>query len=187
MGESWRLRGGKSSVARTAPPKDPGSGAAAHGLVFGSLVRIVDEHRRFMETAGGLFVPGQHLWPIARRFCDPVAVAQMFLGAPYLWGGNTPHGIDCSGLVQAALLAAGVECPGDSDMQQGLGQPCAVGSALARGDLLFWKGHVALAVDGDTLIHANAHSMSVALEPAGAAIRRIEAQGDGPVTHHRRL
>lgn len=159
----------------------------AHGLVFGSQVRVIDERARFFETAEGHFIPKPHLWPLRKRFSDPVTAAQLFFRAPYLWGGNTPRGIDCSGLVQVALLAAGIACPGDSDMQEGLGAECPDGSALQRGDLLFWKGHVALAVDGETLIHANAHAMAVAYEPARAAIARIEAQGDGPVTHHRRI
>jgi cell wall-associated NlpC family hydrolase len=94
-----------------------------------------------------------------------------------LWGGKTSLGIDCSGLVQVALQAAGIPCPRDSDMQElALGKLSSLGE-LRRGDLVFWKGHVAIARDGETLLHANAHAMAVAIEPAAAAIARIKAAG----------
>ena len=173
-----------ASHAYTAPDM---KAADRHELVFGSRLKIVGAQGRFMETAEGLFVPQQHLWPVERVFADAPEAASLFLGVPYLWGGNTTRGIDCSGLVQAALNAAGHDCPGDSDLQEALGAEQPAGTALERGDLLFWKGHVAIAVDAGTLIHANAHDMAVAYEAAEAAMSRIEAQGDGPVTSHRRL
>lgn len=157
-------------------------------ISFGARFRIVSETDRFMETAGGTFLPKPHLRPLERPFRDPVTVAQLFFGTPYLWGGNSGTGIDCSGLVQAALLAAGIACPGDSDLQEAaLGEALEPGVAPERGDLYFWKGHVAMAVDGETLIHANAHHMAVAYEPTAAAIARIAAQGGGAVTSRRRL
>lgn len=157
-------------------------------LSFGARFRIVAKSGRFLETTDERFVPEQHLRPIGQTFREPVTVAQLFFGTPYLWGGNSGTGIDCSGLVQAALLACGIPCPGDSDMQEAaLGVPAAEGEAPRRGDLYFWKGHVAFAVDGETLIHANAHHMAVAYEPIAAAIARIAAQGGGPVTARQRL
>ena len=156
-------------------------------LVFGDAVSCVAHMPRFHETAQGGFIAKPHLWPIAKRFSDPVTVAQLFFGVPYLWGGNSVRGIDCSGLVQEAFVACGIACPGDSDMQEAvLGEALGDNVKMRRGDLLFWKGHVAMAVDGEVLIHANAHHMAVAYEPAEQAIRRIEAQGDGPVTSRRR-
>lgn len=159
----------------------------AKALVFGSMVQCVGETKRFRETGDSLHIPKPHLWPIGKRYTDPVTVAQLHFAAPYLWGGNTIRGIDCSGLVQAALLSCGIDCPGDSDLQQAVGEPLAPEAPPERGDLLFWHGHVALCVDSDTLIHANAHHMAVAYEPIGNAIARIEAQGDGTVTSRRRL
>jgi len=157
-------------------------------LVFGDMVTCVSHQPRFHETAEGGYIPKPHLWPIDKRFTDPVTVAQMHFGAPYLWGGNSIRGIDCSGLVQAAFVACGRDCPGDSDMQQeALGVAFGDNVALQRGDLLFWKGHVGMMVDGETMIHANAFHMAVAYEPVEKAIRRIEAQGDGPVTSRKRV
>jgi hypothetical protein len=157
-------------------------------LPFGAELRVVSATGPFFETAEGLFVPKPHLRPLNAPFADPVTVAQFFFGVPYLWGGNSTAGIDCSGLVQAGCLAAGIACPGDTDQQEdALGDTLLPGTPPARGDLYFWPGHVAWAVDGETLIHANAYTMSVAYEPIGAAIARIEAQGEGPLTRRARL
>ncbi len=156
-------------------------------LSFGSKLRVVSESKNFVEADVG-FVPKAHVQLITSTSSDPVAVAELFLGTPYLWGGNSRFGLDCSGLVQAALLACGVSCPGDSgDQEQALGRNLPDGAHPERGDLMFWKGHVAWVVDEDTLLHANAHHMAVRFEPLKEAISRIEAQGDGPVTAHKRL
>ncbi len=155
-------------------------------LSFGSLVTVHDTEGRFARTDLG-FIPVQHLRSLDDLAADPVDVAQKFLGTPYLWGGNSRWGIDCSGLVQAAYLACGRPCPGDSDQQEAeVGQAYLPNDGYRRGDLLFWKGHVALVVDADRLIHANVHHMAVAFEGIEAAIKRIADQGDGPVTAHRR-
>ena len=156
-------------------------------LSFGSRLAARSETNGFIETDAG-FVPAVHLVGIGTKFDDPVSVAALFLGTPYLWGGNSRAGIDCSGLVQAALLACGIPCPGDSgDQERALGTALPAGTAHRRGDLLFWKGHVAWMADPETLLHANAHHMAVQYEPLDTAIARIEAQGDGPVTAHKRL
>ena len=153
-------------------------------LSFGSLLHVATTEGKFAVTDAG-HVPLCHLAPVTQHETDPVAVAALFLGTPYLWGGNSCWGIDCSGLVQAALTACGIPCPGDSDQQATLGAPAS--GPFQRNDLLFWKGHVAMVSDAQTLIHANAHSMSVAFEGIAAALTRIEAGGDGPMTAHRRL
>lgn len=149
-----------------------------------SIVDVGGQDGRFTQTELG-WVPTVHLAPPPT---DPATVAQMYLGTPYLWGGNSCWGIDCSGLVKAALSVAGEDCPGDSDLQCArLGKTLDPGTPAQRGDLFFWKGHVAMAVDGKTLIHANVHHMAVACEGIEAAITRIAAQGDGDVTRHARL
>lgn len=157
-------------------------------LPFGSRFRVVSASGAFFETEEGYFIPKPHLRPLNAPYRDPVPVAQLFFGVPYLWGGNSALGIDCSGLVQTALMACGRDCPRDSDMQEAaLGHSLPEGTRPERGDLLFWKGHVAIVVDGETMLHANAHHMAVAYEPIAVAIERIRAAGDGAVTAHKRL
>ncbi len=157
-------------------------------LSLGARLTVVAEHARFYETDDGLFIPRPHLSVVGEWAADPASVAESLIGTPYLWGGNSRAGLDCSGLVQAALTAAGVACPGDSDMQEAaLGQSLAQGADWQRGDLFFWKGHVAMAVSRSRLIHANAHKMAVSYEDIDAAIARIVAQGEGQVTSVRRL
>lgn len=155
-------------------------------LPFGARVTVLDERPKFFETTLG-FVPKKHLRSLDRPLTDPTTVAQLHFGVPYLWGGNSTRGIDCSGLVQAALTACDMPCPGDSDMQEtAVGTVLADGADLQRGDLIFWDGHVAMMVDDATLIHANAHHMAVAYEPFVNAEMRISAQGGGPITAKRR-
>jgi cell wall-associated NlpC family hydrolase len=150
-------------------------------LPMGVQLAIVRQDERFAITASGWHVPVAFVAPIKARQPDFVAVAEQFLGAPYLWGAKTSLGLDCSGLVQVSLQAAGVGCPRDSDMQElTLGKLSSLAS-LRRGDLVFWKGHVAIARDPENLIHANVHHMKVAIEPAAEAIARIKATG-GEVT-----
>ncbi|WP_292286459.1 NlpC/P60 family protein [Marivita sp.] len=135
-----------------------------------------------------LYVPAGHLTATTQVEPDPVAVAYRLIGTPYVWGGNTAFGVDCSGLVQLACTACGLSCPGDSDQQMAqLGATLDPGVPPRRGDLLFWKGHVGWVSDPDTCLHANAYHMATALEPLQEAITRIEAQGDGPILRHARL
>jgi cell wall-associated NlpC family hydrolase len=158
-------------------------------LPFGARIVVTRSAPPFAVTKSGGCVPARHLSSLDEYERDPVAVAERFLGTPYLWGGKTALGLDCSGLVQVALRACGINCPRDSDMQErALGAAVADGnlSTLQRGDLLFWKGHVALLRDPSTLIHANAHHMAVAIEPIAEAVRRIQAAGS-EVTSVRRL
>lgn len=156
-------------------------------LSFSSELIIFAKEGKFAELSRGGFVFAGHLVPKKERAKDFVRVAERFIGTPYLWGGKTANGFDCSALVQIALQAAGMPCPRDSDMQEAeLGEPQPELGAVQRGDLIFWKGHVAIATSPDFIIHANAYHMETAVEPLRRAIERIGEQS-GPVTSIRRV
>jgi cell wall-associated NlpC family hydrolase len=157
-------------------------------LPLGARLAIARIEDRMAVTQSGAYVPAAHLAPLGENESDFVTVAERFLGAPYLWGGKTALGLDCSGLVQVALTACGVSCPRDSDMQEvALGAAVSADpSALKRGDLVFWKGHVAIVRGPGSLLHANAHHMAVAIEPIAAAVVRIRNAGS-EITSIRRI
>lgn len=144
-------------------------------LPFGARIAVRTERDGFAITAGGA-VYARHLAPLDAREPDFVEVAARFLGTPYLWGGRSAFGFDCSGLVQTALDACGIAAPRDSDMQEAaLGAPIDPSGPFRRGDLLFWPGHVAMVEAPDLLLHANAFHMMVAREPLEPALARIAA------------
>jgi Bacterial dipeptidyl-peptidase Sh3 domain/NlpC/P60 family len=149
-------------------------------LLMGSLLSATREDGTFAITRDGLYVPLPHVGPVNGREKDFVTVAERFVGTPYLWGGKSSLGIDCSGLVQLSLTAIGIGCPRDSDMQRdSLGRPldATESKKLQHGDLIFWKGHVAIVRDAYSIVHANAHHMATVIENTTDAIVRIKAAG----------
>jgi cell wall-associated NlpC family hydrolase len=157
-------------------------------LSIGSSASVVRSEGDFAVLATGGFVFARHLVPLGESEPDFVAVAECFVGVPYLWGGKTSLGLDCSGLVQVSLAAAGLSAPRDSDMQEaGLGSALPGEADLARGDLVFWKGHVGILVDPVTLLHASGHHMLVVREPLAAARARIASATGADWTGLRRL
>jgi cell wall-associated NlpC family hydrolase len=160
---------------------------------LGAMLAVTGESGDFARVStGGAegFIWRDHLRPLGDWEADPVSVAERLIGAPYLWGGKTSLGLDCSGLVQLAHAQCGRILPRDSDMQEReIGEllPATPDlSGLERGDLVFWKGHVGLMRDAATLLHANGHHMLVVSEPLAEAVARIQAKGGGPVTAVRR-
>ncbi|MBW8285134.1 MAG: C40 family peptidase [Rhizobium sp.] len=147
-------------------------------LSMGSRIAVVGEAEtrgtRYLLLSDGRAVVASHCLPLGAYATDDyVAIAARFLETPYLWGGRSGFGIDCSGLVQLALQMTGRAAPRDSDMQaSGLGAVIAR-EDLRRGDLVFWKGHAGIMTDDKTLLHANGHTMTVALEDFEAAVKRI--------------
>lgn len=154
-------------------------------LPFSALVQVIEVEGKFAKTPQG-YIPLHHLEPIETLATDPVAVAASFIGTPYLWGGNSRGGIDCSGLAQASMLACGTPCPGDSDLQAQTGREVDPRD-LRAGDLVFWKGHVAVVSGPDEIIHATGAFMATVRESLSGAEARILADGNGPITHRRRL
>ena len=149
-------------------------------LPFGSLISMTSDVKKFVMTKYG-YIPKQHLMPIGSFFSDPIQVASLFLGTPYLWGGNSAIGIDCSGLIQTACLACGIACPGDSGPQQKAFSD--VSGPWSKGQLIFWEGHVALTINATELIRANARTMSVTIERIDETIEKTAKVGNGAVTH----
>jgi len=147
---------------------------------------VAEANGRFLRAEGSGWFAADHLSPVGVFAEDMAAIAEQFLGAPYLWGGRESLGLDCSGLVQQALFACGRACPRDSDQQALLGTATRA-DALRRGDLVFWRGHVGMMLDAARLLHANAHHMAVAVEDLAAAMARIEAGGGGRPTAYRRI
>jgi cell wall-associated NlpC family hydrolase len=160
-------------------------------LTLNSTVAVTETQGDYARLATGGWVFAPHLGGLDAFEDDYVSVAERFLHTPYLWGGKTSLGIDCSGLAQTVLAAAGIEAPRDSDMQErALGTPVAVTpglSGLQRGDLVFWKGHVGLMMDATNFIHATGHSMTVMIEPLAVAEERIRRTSYGPISSNKRL
>lgn len=155
---------------------------------YGSRLCIVGEENGFMQTGDGMFLPRQHLSPVGEVASCWVGEAERFLGIPYVWGGNSCFGVDCSGLVQLTLSMAGMQCPRDSGMQVGeLGEELGPEESPRSGDFVFWEGHVGIMHGEEDLVHATAYHMLVAREPLETVIARNLGKGAGPVVCRRRL
>ena len=175
------------AALRTYAFAEPSMKARALGpFSLNALVGIEEAQDDFGRAADGAWFWLGHLSPIGRFERDPASVAERFLGAPYLWGGRTSVGLDCSGLIQQALYACGRACPRDADQQAALGAPVGRDD-LGRGDLVCWPSHIGVMLDGARLLHANGHHMAVAIEPLIDAVARNEASGAGTPTAYRRL
>jgi cell wall-associated NlpC family hydrolase len=161
-------------------------------LSLAAAVTVSGASGDYSRLASGGFVWSGHLSPLGQHERDFVAVAERLVGTPYLWGGKTSLGLDCSGLVQLSLAAAGIAAPRDTDMQEAaLGTAISLLtpdlSGLQRGDLVFWRGHVGIMLDAVRLLHANGHHMAVAIEALAEAEARIRANTFGPITTVKRL
>jgi hypothetical protein len=192
LSDGWNAPDRRVKVNRTfvypgpdlkLPPRD--------ALPLGSAVRVKAMRDLFAQIDDAAFVYADHLAPMDMKEPDFAAVAERFLHVPYLWGGKTSFGIDCSGLVQVSLGAAGIKAPRDTDLQEkALGRPLSFDdslSVLRRGDLVFWRGHVGIMRDETMLLHANAYHMMVASEPLRAARDRILAKTSQGITAIKRL
>jgi cell wall-associated NlpC family hydrolase len=147
-------------------------------LPLNAKLHIAEGGARFSRLAGGGYVCSGHIVPLGSHADDWIGVAEGFLGVPYVWGGKTFAGIDCSGLIQTSLETAGIAAPRDTDlMESALGKPIALDAPLERGDLVFWKGHMGAMLDAVRFIHASGSAMQVVIEDFASARARI--LGDG--------
>lgn len=172
------------TALRTLAYPEPNLRVPAIGtLSFLSRTHPAAERNGFAQLAEGVWVPANHLSPIGTVEPNPIKTARRFLEVPYLWGGRTAQGLDCSALVQLSLAAAGITAPRDSGPQRASVGHRVLGDAPPRaGDLVFWPGHVAIAIEDGQILHANAHHMAVAIEPLTAMVQRV-----GPPVEVRRL
>ena len=175
------------SALRTYAFAEPSIKSRASGpYSLNALVTVEAEDGKLAKVEGAGWMTAAHLSPIGVFEDDWAAVAERFVGTPYLWGGRESLGLDCSGLVQQALFACGRACPRDTDQQQLLGAEIT-DADFDRGDLVFWKGHVALSLGDGRIVHANGHHMATVIEPLTEAIQRIDASGSGQPTGFRRI
>jgi cell wall-associated NlpC family hydrolase len=175
------------SALRTYAFSKPDLKSAPVGLyTLNSLVRVKAKEGHYVRAQGTGWLIRDHLTPIGVTADDGVALAEAFRHAPYQWGGRESAGLDCSGLVQQALYAEGKAGPRDTDMQAGLVGTEISADALRRGDLVFWRGHVAVMLDERLILHANAHHMATEIEPLAVALARIKGAGGGEPVGYRR-
>ncbi|HEY1709391.1 MAG TPA: C40 family peptidase [Rhizomicrobium sp.] len=160
-------------------------------LPLNARVKAIGREAKCLQIAGGGFVYEKHLAPLSYKAADWVAIAERFLGVPYVWGGRTLAGLDCSGLTQSALEAGGIEVPRDSDQQEAALTANTIAtpedlSGMRRGDIVFWNEHVGVMLDDTRLLHANGFYGEVAVEPFRVAVERIKSAGNA-ITSIKRL
>lgn len=157
-------------------------------LPLNAKLAVAEMGEHFVRLNNGLYVFAAHLGALEFAASDWVSVAVRFVEAPYVWGGKTFAGIDCSGLVQTALEAGGIGAPRDTDMMEaGLGRALPLDAPLQRGDLIFWKGHTGIMLDAERIIHANGFWMQVSIEPLQLVDRRTRTRESLPIRSIRRI
>ena len=177
---TYRVARVAAAVLAAPDPRAP----ALHHLPMNALVAVEAREGGFARAAGLGWLPLSHLAPVGVFEADPAAVAELWTGTPYVWGGRGGLGIDCSGLVQAALFACGRACPRDSDQQAGLGE-AVTASDLGRGDLVVWPGHIGLMLDESRLVHASGVQMAVVVELLAEAVAARRATVGEPTAFRR--
>ena len=163
-----------TTVVFTAP--DIKAGVAATLPLNARITVSEDDASGDFVTALGGYIHRRHISPLATTSNDPARLALGFVGSPYVWGGRTRDGIDCSGLIQAVLIASGIKCPRDSD-QQANAFPAIGNGDRRRGDLIVFPGHIGILADAETMIHANAYWMATVVEPLADAAKRLTPTG----------
>ncbi len=172
-------------------PDAKGEYPAARGFSMRTLVAVAGEEGDYVRLAGGGWMFGKHLAPIGETRGDFLATATVLLGTPYLWGGRGGLGIDCSGLIQIALAAAGIPCPRDSDQQrEALGEAVEIPddpATLPAGDVFFFPGHVGFYLGDGRFLHASSFDMMVSVHPLKDVLARVRARHGKDIVKVRRI
>ena len=143
-------------------------------LSFNSLVEVIKIKGKYSLIKNLGWCPSLDLVKIKSSKFNHIDLSKQYLDTPYLWGGRDSMGIDCSGLVQNLHQINNRPFPRDTDMQEMfVTNEVKYEKDLKAGDLVFWKGHVAMMIDNSNIIHANAFHMKTAIEPLSTAKKRI--------------
>ena len=155
-------------------------------IFFNTRISILNDKNNFIQTKNG-WILKKNIKPInfrKKHFLDNI---KLYLNTKYLWGGNSPKGLDCSALVQELLKFNNIYCPRDSKDQKKFFRKEISIKNIRKGDLLFWKGHVAIALSNKKLVHAFGARKKVVIMGIKETIKKIYSKSKLPLLCVKRI